>query len=114
MSYLININNVTKFNPNATLAAEGLKSSAQITMQMKLVPGKQTRLCNRRLVIEYKIQNSLYQSLSDKKSPFITSTACFQATQSNIFHIKSANSLRRNQTDQAALESSSWNLEKDE
>ena len=67
MSYLININNVTKFNPNATLAAEGLKSSAQITMQMKLVPGKQTRLCNRRLVIEYKIQNSLYQSLSDKK-----------------------------------------------
>lgn len=59
-SYLININKVTKSNPNATLGAEGLKTHAQITMQMKLMPGKQTRLCNRGLATEYKIQNSLY------------------------------------------------------
>lgn len=59
-SYVININNVIKCNPNATLGAEGLKPSAQITMQMKLLPGKQTGLCNRGLAVEYNIQNSLY------------------------------------------------------
>lgn len=38
----------------------------------------------------------------------MTEISCFEATQSNNFHIKLVNGLRRNQTDRAALASSSW------
>lgn len=39
-SYLINIYNFIKFNPNITLEAEELKPRGQVAMQMELVTWK--------------------------------------------------------------------------
>lgn len=64
-SYLINIYNFIKFTPNVTFAAEELKSTAQITKQMKLIAWNASWLCNRGLAIEHSskfiISNKLYQ-----------------------------------------------------
>lgn len=71
-TYLINIYNFIKFNPNVTLAEE-LKPSAQIIIQMKLIAWKARWLHNKGLAIEHKIQNSLYPHILIRiKSPFIS------------------------------------------
>ena len=69
MSYLINIYNFIKFTPNVTFAAEELKSTAQITKQMKLIAWNASWLC-RGLAIEHSSKFFISNKLHQEKSHF--------------------------------------------
>lgn len=67
MSYLINVYNFIKFTPNVAFAAEELKSTAQITKQMKLIAYTANWLCNRGLAIEHSSKFIISTKLHQEK-----------------------------------------------